>query len=171
VAKLFIVTPAGSGYAALRSNAWSCFVKARPLPDTHPVRWEPDRSAILPPWPMPPLVVALARGLTGRCPACGKAHLFDGYLRVVPTCRNCGVPLGLVRADDAPPYFTILVVGHIIIPGMIILEKTAAPPLLVQAIIWLPLTLILTLALLRPIKGATVGLMLKLGLLNSGLDD
>ena len=120
---------------------------------------------------MPKLAVALARGLAGRCPACGRAHLFNGYLRVVPECHSCAAPLGLVRADDAPPYFTILVVGHIIIPGMIVLEKSEAPPLWVAAAIWLPLTLILALTLLRPIKGATVGLMLKLGMLKTGQDE
>ncbi len=103
-----------------------------------------------------------------RCPACGKTHLFRGYLTVTPTCANCGAPLGLARADDAPPYFTIFVVGHIIVGGMLVLEKTESPPLWVHAAIWLPLTLALALLLLRPIKGATVGLMLKLGMFKSG---
>ena len=47
-------------------------------------------------------------------------------------------------------------------------ERTYAPPLWLHAAIWLPLTLVLSLALLRPIKGATVGLMLSLGMLKSG---
>jgi uncharacterized protein (DUF983 family) len=39
------------------------------------------------------------------------------------------------------------------------------PPYWVQAIIWLPTTVILSVLLLRPIKGATLGLMLKLGMM------
>lgn len=123
------------------------------------------------PWPVPPLGTALLRGLRARCPACGERDLFQGYLRVVPACSNCGAPLGLARADDAPPYFTIVAVGHIIVPGMLLLERAETPPLWVHAAIWVPLTLVLSLALLRPIKGATVGLMLKLGLMKTDVDD
>ena len=86
-------------------------------------------------------------------------------------CSVCGAPLGLARADDAPPYFTILIVGHIVLGGMLALEKAASPPIWVHAVIWLPLTVILSLGLLQPIKGATVGLMLKLGMFKSATDD
>jgi uncharacterized protein (DUF983 family) len=98
------------------------------------------------------------------CPACGQTKLFQGYLTVTPVCANCGAPLGLARADDAPPYFTIVAVGHIIIPSMLIVERAYEPPLWLHAAIWLPLTLVLALLFLRPIKGATVALMLKLGM-------
>ena len=40
-----------------------------------PIRWQPDRTPKLPPWPLPPLAVAIGRGLRCRCPACGKSHL------------------------------------------------------------------------------------------------
>ncbi len=113
----------------------------------------------------PPLFAALKRGLRARCPVCGEEALFAGYLRVRAVCPHCAAPLGRVRADDVPPYFTILVVAHIVGPGMLILERTAAPPLWVQTALWVPLTLILTLALLRPIKGAIVGVMLAFGML------
>jgi uncharacterized protein (DUF983 family) len=102
------------------------------------------------------------------CPSCGKTKLFAGYLKVTPVCSNCHAPLGLARADDAPPYFTIVIVGHIVISGMWSVERAYQPPLWVHAAIWLPLTVALTLLLLRPIKGATVGLMLSLGMLKSG---
>jgi uncharacterized protein (DUF983 family) len=125
----------------------------------------------VPVWPVPPLRTAMLRGLKGLCPACGQTHLFAGYLRVVAECRTCGAPLGLVRADDAPPYFTILLVGHVVVPGMLIIEKTYAPPLGVQMAIWLPLTLVLSLLLLRPIKGAIVGFMLSQGMLKAVTDE
>ncbi len=135
------------------------------MPDHSPHRWEPDRSPRLPAWPLPSYPVALGRGLLGRCPACGSTPIFRGYLRVVDGCPRCTTPLGRARADDAPPYFTILVVGHLVVPSMLILERAESPPGWVQAAIWLPVTLFLSLALLRPIKGATVGLMLKLGMM------
>ena len=135
-----------------------------------PVRWQPDRTPKLPPWNLPPLGTAIGRGMLGRCPACGKSHLFHGFLRVTAACRNCGAPLGLARADDAPPYFTILIVGHIVVPLMLIVQKTQDPPTWLMSAIFLPLTLFLALGLLRPIKGGTVGLMLRLNMLKTEPD-
>ena len=130
-----------------------------------PIRWEPDRTTKPPPWPVPPLGTAMGRGLLGRCPACGKSHLFNGFLRVVSECSNCGAPLGLARADDAPPYFTILIVGHIVIPALLIMQRASDPPMWLLSAIFLPLTFFLALGLLRPVKGATVGLMLTFNML------
>lgn len=136
--------------------------------DQAPVRWEPDRKEVdLSPWAGVPMLTAIGRGAANHCPTCGQDHVFRGYLKVKRECAECGTPLGLVRAEDAPPYFTIVAVGHIIIPLMLLLETSYKPPLWVHAAIWLPLTVILSLALLRPIKGGTVGLMLKLNLLRT----
>ena len=135
-----------------------------------PERWQPDRSVNPSAWPQPPMRTAIGRGLLGRCPACGKSHLFNGFLRVVAECRNCGAPLGLARADDAPPYFTILVTGHIVVPLMYLVDRHQSPPLWVMSAIFLPLTFVLALGLLRPIKGGTVGLMLTLNMLKSDTD-
>jgi uncharacterized protein (DUF983 family) len=140
-------------------------IRTKTLPDQLPHRWEPDRTPRTPGWPVPALSIALGRGLRGRCPACGLTPIFHGYLRVVDACPHCGAPLGRARADDAPPYFTILVVGHLVIPSMLVLERAESPPTWVQTVIWVPVTLALSLLLLRPIKGATVGLMLKLGMM------
>lgn len=136
------------------------------MPDANiPIRWQPDRSPKLPPWPDPPIATALMRGLRGLCPACGQTHIFNGYLRVRPQCMACSAPLGEVRADDAPPYFTIFIVAHVVVGLMLVVERAYEPPYWLQAAIWVPVTIILCLALLRPIKGATVGFMLKLGMM------
>ncbi len=113
------------------------------------------------------MFTALGRGLLGRCPACGQTHAFDGYLQVVPECLVCGAPLGKVRADDAPPYFVVFAVGHIVVPLLFWMETALHPPLWVHAAIWLPVSLVLALVLLRPIKGATLGLMLRLGMVKA----
>jgi uncharacterized protein (DUF983 family) len=125
-----------------------------------PIRWQPDRSEPKPAWPMPSLLTAMGRGLMGRCPSCGIGRVFDGFLRVVPECEHCHAPLGLARADDAPPYFTILIVGHIVIPAMLIMQRMSDPPTWLLSAIFVPLTLALSLGLIRPIKGAVVGAML-----------
>ncbi len=138
------------------------------MPDQTPRSlWQPDRTPVLPAWPIPPLATALWRGGRGLCPACGKTHAFAGYLKVVPECLNCGAPLGAYRADDAPPYFTIFIVGHLLMPILYWVETSYRPPLWLHAAIFLPLALVMTLGLLRPVKGATLGLMLKLGMVKT----
>jgi len=139
--------------------------------EEHPVRWQPDRSVPAPPWPVPPLSVAMSRGFLGRCPACGQTKLFRGFLKVEPVCANCGAPLGAARADDAPPYFTIAIVAHVVIGLLVWVEVAYSPPLWVHAAIFLPLTLVMTFALMQPVKGATVGLMLHVGLMKPDNDD
>jgi uncharacterized protein (DUF983 family) len=135
-----------------------------------PIRWQPDRTTPKPPWPVPSLAIAMRRGLAGRCPVCGKGRLFDGFLRVASECEQCHAPLGLARADDAPPYFTILIVGHIVIPALLIMQKLYDPPTWLMSAIFLPLTVILALGLIRPIKGATVGLMLSFNMLKPDVE-
>jgi uncharacterized protein (DUF983 family) len=127
--------------------------------------WRPDRTNRLPPWPVPTLGIAMARGLLGHCPACGKSKLFKGFLTVVAECPNCGAPLGSARADDAPPYFVILITGHIVIPLMLIMQKTSDPPTWLMTAIFVPLTLVLAVGLLRPVKGAVLGVMVTMRML------
>jgi uncharacterized protein (DUF983 family) len=52
----------------------------------------------------------------------------------------------------------MMIVGHVVIPALIIVERIWHPAMLLQLAFWLPTTLILALALLQPVKGALVGL-------------
>ena len=101
---------------------------------------------------------AMLRGFSERCPSCGKGRLFGKYLKVHDACPTCGEDLHHHRADDAPAYFTILVVGHFVVGGALSLERGFSPPTWVHLAIWLPLTLIASLLLLPRVKGALVGL-------------
>ena len=89
---------------------------------------------------------------------CGEGRLFGSFLKVADRCPACGEELHHQRADDAPAYFTIVVVGHIIVGGVLSLERAYAPATWVHAVIWLPLTLIASLLLLPRVKGTLVGL-------------
>lgn len=100
---------------------------------------------------------ALSRGFRRRCPCCGEGRVFQKYISVNQTCSACGLELATYRSDDAPAYFTIVIVGHVIVPSMLILEQTAHPAAWIHMAMWLPLTLILTLALLPRVKGALLG--------------
>jgi len=116
-------------------------------------------------FPTPPLFTAIGRGAVGLCPACGKTRLFTGYLRVAEVCTVCGAPLGQVRADDGPPIFTMLIAGAIVVTLLVVMEGTMNLSMGTEAAILLPLMLVLCLGLLRPIKGATLGLMLQIGMI------
>jgi uncharacterized protein (DUF983 family) len=101
---------------------------------------------------------SLWRGFVGRCPNCGKGRLFRRYLKVSDACPVCGEDLHHQRADDAPAYFTIVIVGHFVVGGVLWMERAYSPASWVQAAVWLPLTLGCTLWLLPRVKGALVGL-------------
>jgi len=104
------------------------------------------------------LRAAVWRGVRQTCPSCGGGKLFDRYLKVTPRCSACGEDLSHQRADDAPPYITMMIVGHLLILGVAILEDAFAPPTWVHLAIWLPLATLLSLWLLPRVKGAIVGL-------------
>lgn len=106
-----------------------------------------------------PVMTAALRGARRRCPRCGEGAAFTGYLKVAERCPACSVDLSSYRADDAPPYVTIFIVGHIVVPAMLLLEQAAHPAAWVHMALWLPLTLISTLALLPVVKGALLGVM------------
>ncbi|MFY8150562.1 MAG: DUF983 domain-containing protein, partial [Hyphomicrobiales bacterium] len=80
------------------------------------------------------------------------------YLKVADNCTECGEDFSHQRADDAPPYFVMFIVGHLIVAAVLMVEIDYAPPLWLHALLWIPLTIILSLALLPRVKGAIIGL-------------
>ncbi len=102
--------------------------------------------------------LALRRGMRGLCPACGRGAMFASYLKVNDACPECGEELHHQRADDAPPYLTIFVVGHIVGGGMLTVETFADNlPIWIHALVWPTLALILSLWLLPIMKGGLIG--------------
>lgn len=128
------------------------------------MRWVPPPAMPAPPAALPSFREAVMRGARNRCPFCGQGKAFAGYLRLVEACDSCGAPLARLRADDAPPYFTILITGHLLVPIALMVEKAWMPPIWLHMAIWLPLFAIVCILVLRPIKGAVVGWMASLGM-------
>ncbi|RCK51223.1 hypothetical protein TH25_09620 [Thalassospira profundimaris] len=106
----------------------------------------------------------LRRGFRRKCPNCGHGLAFSGYLKIRETCDFCGHKLGEYRCDDAPPYFTILIVGHLVVPGALAVEQSGTPSLALQLGIWIPVTLALTLGLLPFVKGGVLGVQWAMGI-------
>jgi uncharacterized protein (DUF983 family) len=95
----------------------------------------------------------LLAGLRGRCPNCGEGYLFDGFLKVAARCEACGYDLSKADSGDGPAVFVILIAGFLVSFAALFTEFTIHPPIWVHLIIWLPLTLVVCLGLLRPFKG------------------
>jgi uncharacterized protein (DUF983 family) len=105
------------------------------------------------PGPLP-----IERGLRGRCPRCGKGHLFKGFLTLRPRCENCGLDYHFADAGDGPAVFVILIGGFIVVFAAMVVEIMYQPPYWVHAVLWIPLVLLFTLGPLRPIKGLLIAL-------------
>ncbi len=104
-------------------------------------------------------------GFRLRCCRCGKGRLLRGYLRVQPRCPACNEQYSQYRVDDAPAYFTIILVGHLVIPCILLIERLDQPPsLLFQMALWLPVTAGLTALLLPRVKGMVLAIHWLLGI-------
>ena len=101
---------------------------------------------------------SIRRGITCRCPNCNSGKLFNGYLTVAPECPSCAENLSHEQAHDFPPYITIMIVGHIVVTLLMIVEARYDWSLGLHLAVWVPLTFLLSVALLRPVKGGVVGL-------------
>ncbi len=97
-------------------------------------------------------------GLMGRCPNCGRGPLFSGFIRIAGRCRACDFDLEAADSGDGPAVFIVLAVGCIVVFAALFVDIAYRPPIWVNMVIWLPLTVILCLAFLRPFKGVLVAL-------------
>jgi uncharacterized protein (DUF983 family) len=118
-----------------------------------PIVWTPDSAST----DKRSVWGALKRGWRGRCPRCGEGKLFRAFLKVDNACSVCGLDFTPHRADDLPAYLVIIIVGHFVVPMALFIETNYSPPVWLQLSIYLPLTLVLSLLLLQPVKGAVVG--------------
>ena len=110
-----------------------------------------------------PLRRSVARGLKGRCPACGDGRIFHRYLKVSQHCPKCAHELARYPADDGPAYLTILLTGHMVIAPLLLFPIVWRAP----AVYSVPIALIsltaVTLLALPVVKGGWIGLMYALG--------
>jgi uncharacterized protein (DUF983 family) len=105
-----------------------------------------------------PLRPALLRGWRRRCPNCGAGPMMRGYLTVREACPVCGEALHHQRADDGPAYLTILIVGHVMAPLMLMSFIKFRPDPMTMAAVFCTGTVALSLYLLPRLKGMLVAL-------------
>jgi len=103
----------------------------------------------------PPLS-AVSTGLAGRCPRCGDGKMFQGFLTVAPRCDVCGLDFSFADSGDGPAVFVTLIAGFLVLGIALAVDMAYEPPLWVYAVVFLPLTVIVCLGLLRPLKGLLI---------------
>lgn len=103
-------------------------------------------------------VSPFAAGLSGRCPRCGKGPLFTGFIALAPRCSSCGLDYAFADSGDGPAVFIALIGGFIVLGAALWTEIVYEPPIWVHMILFLPLTIIVCLGLLRPFKGVLIAL-------------
>lgn len=95
-------------------------------------------------------------GLLCRCPMCGKGPLFEGFLRVRKTCNVCSADLSKANSGDGPVVFILLIVGAIGCAGLLVTELNAKWPVALVLAVWIPITVTLSLAVMRPFKALMI---------------
>jgi len=113
-------------------------------------------------WVMPGWGTTIGRGIAGKCPHCGKAPIFQGYLTVNENCAACAAPLGRMPADDTPPYIAMLVVMHFVGLFIVLSYRWHLHPGAVEIGLLLVLLVLVCMVALRMAKGAVIGILLKL---------
>ncbi|MGV6800791.1 MAG: DUF983 domain-containing protein [bacterium] len=104
------------------------------------------------------VVKAMKAGFHKKCPDCHTGTLFDGYTKVRPSCPSCSLDLTGQRADDAPPYFTMLIAGHLFIPLALEVKRHIDPPLAFQFLFFATLMLGFSIWFLPRVKGMLIGI-------------
>jgi uncharacterized protein (DUF983 family) len=99
---------------------------------------------------------SVKHGWGQTCPACAKGAMYKSYLKVNDACPSCGEELHHQRADDAPPYFTIFIVAHIIGAIILFFEKNYPFNMWLEAALCMPIVIGLSLWLLPRVKGALI---------------
>ncbi len=105
-----------------------------------------------------PPVSAFTAAIRCACPRCGRGRLFSGFLEVAPACISCGLDLRAQDSGDGPAVFIILILGFVVVGMALWLEIAREPPLWLHALLWPPLIIGGSLALLRPMKAAMIAL-------------
>lgn len=93
----------------------------------------------------------------GLCPRCGAPGLFRGWLDFAAKCQRCGLDYSVFNVGDGPAAILTLVLGALVVGLAIAIQLAWGPPIWLQLIIWLPLTVVGVVGSLRIAKAALLG--------------
>ena len=101
----------------------------------------------------------LWRGIQKRCPKCGIGAVLTGYLKPASSCSHCGEDFSHISADDGPAWLTLLIVGHAIVPLMLVFGREDAIPAWFSITSLTLITLVGVYFILPRAKGAFIALI------------
>jgi uncharacterized protein (DUF983 family) len=108
-----------------------------------------------------PPISPVSVGLRGRCPRCGQGKLFKGFIDLAPSCSECHLDYSFADSGDGPAVFVMMLAGAIVVGLALWTEVNYEPPIWVHLVIFLPLTLVVCLGTLRPLKGLLIALQFR----------
>jgi uncharacterized protein (DUF983 family) len=108
-----------------------------------------------------PPVDPIKAGIAGKCPRCGTGRLFKGYINTAKGCSNCGLDYSFADSGDGPAAFVVLIVGFIVVGVALYTEVNFNPPLWLHFLLWVPAVIVLSLIVLRWMKGILIALQYK----------
>jgi len=120
---------------------------------------------------MPDKSKIMGAGLRGRCPNCLEGPLFDGFLKFAKECPTCGESFQIEDAGDGPAVFVIMISSFLVVPPALIFQMSLEPPIWLTLLIWIPLIIIVCLALLRPFRGLMFAIQVMNNAEQGQLDD
>jgi uncharacterized protein (DUF983 family) len=103
-----------------------------------------------------PPISAISTGLAGKCPRCGDGRMFQGFLAVATKCDVCDLDYSFADSGDGPAVFVTLIAGFLVLGAALAVDMAYEPPIWVYIVVFLPLTVIVCLGLLRPLKGLLI---------------
>lgn len=116
-------------------------------------------------------VSPIKAGLGCSCPRCGKGKLFNGLLEFAEKCNTCELNYSDFEKGDGPAVFIILIMGFIVVGFALVVEVNYQPPLWLHAILWGPLIIGGSIAMLRPMKGLIIAMQYYYKAREGKLDD
>lgn len=96
--------------------------------------------------------------LFGLCPRCGSKGLYAGMASFAGQCPSCKLDYSSFNVGDGPAAFLIFIVGGIVTGLAIAFELSMSPPWWLHILLWLPLTILSVIVLLRWSKGLLLAL-------------
>lgn len=99
--------------------------------------------------------------IQARCPNCGKGKLFQGFLNLAPACAACGVNFSKADVGDGAAVFVMFIVGAIVVPLAFVLQFKFVWDAMATLAVSALAAIVLSLALLRPIKALLFTLQFK----------
>ena len=89
-------------------------------------------------------------------PALRQGQIVRRLSAAGPACDQCGLDYGFADSGDGPAVLVTLLAGFLVVGLALWVEVAYEPPFWVHLVIFFPLTILVCLGLLRPLKSFMV---------------